>query len=533
MYRLLPDTEPTVPAFYGLPKIHKKEPIPVRPIVSSIGSVTYDIAKYVAQILGPLVGKTEHHVLNSQDFFGKISSVKIEEGESVESLDVVGLFTCIPPRDAVDISRSCLEKDNTLDSRTPLSVDQVCDLLALCLNTTYFSFDNKFYLQVHGCAMGSPVSPIVVNLYMEAFEQRALSEFVGIAPRVWYRYVDDIWNLNKEDQHNEFFGKVNTLDPNLKFTREKANDQKELPYLDSLTKAEEDGSVSSKVYRKPTHTDQYLQFESHHPLVHKLGVIRTLFHRADTIVTEYDDVRQEKAHVKSALRRCGYPRWSFHNALNVKDKPPAEPSAAATAPGRRQVRINLPYVGGMSERLRRHFASFNICASLKPFNQLRGQLVNVKDRMPRDKRSNVVYGYKCPADNCTETYIGETKQAFQSRMAQHRRPAYRDQLDSAIYKHISTSGHSFENTDVQILDKEVRWHERGVKESIYERIEKPTLTTKLRFNLSHVWDPALRTVSSHLSDAKQSSQSQQTHPSHQQADGNSSVRGSAVVQHAS
>ena len=153
--------------------------------------------------------------------------------------------------------------------------------------------------------------------------------------------MDDIWNLNKEDQHDEFFGKVNTLDPNLKFTREKANDQKELPYLDSLTKAEEDGSVSSKVYRKPTHTDQYLQFESHHPLVHKLGVIRTLFHRADTIVTEYDDVKQEKAHLKSALRRCGYPRWSFHNALKAKDKPPADPPepTAAAAQGRRQVRI--------------------------------------------------------------------------------------------------------------------------------------------------------------------------------------------------
>ena len=210
-----------------------------------------------------------------------------------------------------------------------------------------------------------------------------------------------------------------------------------------------------------------------------------------------------------------------------------KPSAAATAPGRRQVRINLPYVGGMSERLRRLFASFNICASLKPFNQLRGQLVNVKDRMPRDKRSNVVYGYKCPAENCTETYIGETKQAFQSRMAQHRRPAYRDQLDSAIYKHVSTSGHSFENSDVQILDKEVRWHERGVKESIYERIEKPTLTTKLRFNLSHVWDPALRTVPSILSVAKQQSNQQQSHPTnHQQADG-SSVRGGALVMHVS
>ena len=87
------------------------------------------------------------------------------------------------------------------------------------------------------------------------------------------------------------------------------------------------------------------------------------------------------------------------------------------------------------------------------------------------------------------------------------------------------------NSDVQILDKEVRWHERGVKESIYERIEMPTLTTKLRFNLSHVWDPALRMVPSHLSVAKQSNQ-QQSHPNHQQADG-SSVRGGALVVHAS
>ena len=61
-YKLLSASEPIVPAFYGLPKIHKPDPVPVRPIVSSIGSVTYNIAKYVAEILDPLVGKTKHHV---------------------------------------------------------------------------------------------------------------------------------------------------------------------------------------------------------------------------------------------------------------------------------------------------------------------------------------------------------------------------------------------------------------------------------------------------------------------------------------
>ena len=95
--------------------------------------------------------------------------------------------------------------------------------------------------------MGSPVSPIVVNLYMEAFEQRALNEFSGIAPRVWLRYVDDVWNLNKTVNHDMFFEKVNQVDENLKFSREKSITNKELSYLDSLSKAEDDGSFSSTV----------------------------------------------------------------------------------------------------------------------------------------------------------------------------------------------------------------------------------------------------------------------------------------------
>lgn len=52
------------PKFYGLPKIHKKE-VPLRPIVSSIGSITYEAAKYLTEVIGPRVGKTEHHVKNS------------------------------------------------------------------------------------------------------------------------------------------------------------------------------------------------------------------------------------------------------------------------------------------------------------------------------------------------------------------------------------------------------------------------------------------------------------------------------------
>ena len=96
--------------------------------------------------------------------------------------------------------------------------------------------------------------------------------------------------------------------------------------------------------------------------------------------------------------------------------------------------------------------------------------------------------------------MGETQQALKKRMSQHRRPAPDNTPDSAIYTHLSTSGHSFSDKDVIILDTEERWHARGVKEAIWDRVENPTLNKVggLRFKLSHTWNRALRDIPSRL-----------------------------------
>lgn len=181
--KLDPPSEPTIPAFYGLPKIHKPEPIPIRPVVSSIDSVTtYNLAKYAASVLGPLVGTTPHHIENTRDFVEKIKGFKLQEDEVVTSYDVAALFTSFPPDVSIQVVRNRLESDQTLQERTKLSVDNLVELIELCLKTTYFSFGGKFYAQVHDGAMGSPVSPIVTNLCMEAFEQQALYTCTGTPP---------------------------------------------------------------------------------------------------------------------------------------------------------------------------------------------------------------------------------------------------------------------------------------------------------------------------------------------------------------
>ena len=139
----------------------------------------YSVAKHLAGIVGPLVGKTKHHVKNVQEFVNKIQNERLDEGWTITSFDVVALFTCIPIDGALDVVCEYLEKDTERHTRTNMSVDQICELVEICLSCTYFLCDGKYYKQKHGCAMGSPLSPIVVNLYMERFEQRALGSFQG------------------------------------------------------------------------------------------------------------------------------------------------------------------------------------------------------------------------------------------------------------------------------------------------------------------------------------------------------------------
>ena len=101
------------PKFYGLPKIHKKN-IPLRPIVSSIGSVAYGVAKVLAKIIKPLMGCSQHHVNNSQQFVEEMKELKLEEGECITSYDVVALFTSIPIPSALEVMKKKLEQDAEL-----------------------------------------------------------------------------------------------------------------------------------------------------------------------------------------------------------------------------------------------------------------------------------------------------------------------------------------------------------------------------------------------------------------------------------
>ena len=128
----------------------------------------------IAKVVKPIVDKLQHHIQSTSDFVSKVWEVTLLPGECLSSYDVTALFTSVLIDPALNIIRDLLEKDETLSNRCVLPVQSIIELLGFCLHNTCFSFQNKFYEQVEGAAMGSPVSPIVASLYMEHFEGEAL-----------------------------------------------------------------------------------------------------------------------------------------------------------------------------------------------------------------------------------------------------------------------------------------------------------------------------------------------------------------------
>ena len=224
------------------------------------------------------------------------------------------------------------------------------------------------------------------------------------------------------------------------------------------------GQMNFTVHRKPTHTDQYLQFDSNQPLQHKLGVIKTLVHRCNTICTTEEDKLAELEHLKKVLSVSGYSRSAWVTATRApgrnRSSPPKKDRIVKGS-------ISLPYVGNMSNNIARIIRKAGVQVYLKPFDTIRGHLVHPKDKITKGDKAGVVYHIKC--DNCDSHYIGETERKLRKRINEHHRSS------SPVGQHNLEMRHSFSEQEVTVLHQESDWFRRGVAEAIHITTEGPDL----------------------------------------------------------
>ena len=151
--------------------------------------------------------------------------------------------------------------------------------------------------------MSSSVSPVTANIYIEHFESLVIPTSLKLI-KWWLRYIDDVYTATRKDLVNKLQEHLNSIDPHIKFTIELTGTDG-LPFLDNLTKPTPN-SIESTAYRKPTHTDRYLDYNSNHTISAKLSVFHTVIHRAKQVCSTPEFLAKHMDHFHEVLQDNHY-----------------------------------------------------------------------------------------------------------------------------------------------------------------------------------------------------------------------------------
>ena len=408
------------------------------------------------------------------------------------SFDIKSLFTNIPLTETLNL---CVQ--NSYRNQTHvnnLTKSSFYKLLKITMFESFFIFDGKFFEQCDGVAMCSPLGPTLANVFMCHFENIWLENCPShFKPIVHRRFVDDTFLLFRSKDHVEKFRNyLNKQHKNIKFTSE-IEENGSLSFLDVKISRENNKFVTS-VYRKPTFTGVFINFESFVPDIYKRGLIETLLHRSFRLCPNYENFHREIETLKSILKHNTYP----HNLVNhcIKkflNKLFVQRGLNFMVPKRELICV-LPYLGkallDLRTRLRRTIERNLPFCKLKIIFRSKcrlNTLFHFKDSLEKEIHSGIIYRYTC--SNCKVTYYGKTFRHFYTRAAEHMGISkltgkrLKTVMQSAISDHLLQCNCTINFDDFDILAIESNKFKLLLRESLLIKRDKPILNrTKNHFH---------------------------------------------------
>ena len=287
-----------------------KNNLSLRRIVCSLGTYNYHLSKFLTDLLDPII-PTFHCTKDSFRFCKEIKKVS-GTNRFLISYDVYSLFTSIPLKETLDIN------DNLLFEHNPglnITKAELKTLYEFATSGTCFLFQGTFYHQIDGVAMGSPLGPVLANLFMDYYETIWLNTFQECEIILYRRYVDDIICLfNLESDADKFFEFLDRQHPNIKFTFEKKVNR-QISFLDVLITNDGDQS-STSVFRKETAIGLFSNYLGFTPFSYKVGLVRTLLHCACLISSSWFLFHEEIAKIMHYLEKNSYPLGFVDKQIN-------------------------------------------------------------------------------------------------------------------------------------------------------------------------------------------------------------------------
>ena len=259
------------------------------PIVSAIGTPTYNLAKFCDQLLKPLTN-IDYLTKDSSSFVEQV--LDFDTSCFMASFDIKSLFTNIPLRETLNL---CLQNLYRNQARVKnLTKSSFYKLVKITMFESIFIFDGKFYEQCDGVTMGSTLGSALANVFIRNFESIWLENCPSLfKPIVYRRFVDDKFLLFRSKDHVEKFRNcLNKQYKNIKVTSE-IGENSSLSFLDIKISRENNKFVTS-IYRKPTFSGVFTNFESFIRDIYKCRLIETLLHRSCILCSNYKELSSKK-----------------------------------------------------------------------------------------------------------------------------------------------------------------------------------------------------------------------------------------------
>jgi len=414
---------------------------PIRPLVNFTSAPTYKLAKKVEQIIkSNLHLEKSYSLKNTFDFIEKLKEINIKYHHTMASFDIENLYTNIPIEKTIDLLKQHLIDNSGMN---PAAIDELITLTREILKQNYFMFDGAYYIQEEGLAMGSPLSGIMAELYLNYVENDLIFSGTNkFKDKILFysRFVDDtfiIFNGNHRQLKllNSF---LNNLTPTLNFTLEIEKD-KMINFLD-LTVIKRTNNIEFSIYRKPTMTSQTIHATSHHPQSQKMAAYNSFVHRLINIPLTEENYIKELCIIKQIAISNGFTAEMIDKLVKKYVK-----QTRSKISNTNDIKYtSIEYNDNLHNVLKKELKNEGITLSFKTSNNL-SKLTKPPRQQSNKYNSTGVYKITC--SDCPCHYYGQTGRSFKIRMAEHLPKPNMIEQKSSFAHHLIDKNHKFTSID--------------------------------------------------------------------------------------
>ena len=481
---------------YGTVKTHKANN-PLRPIISQVPIPTYQLSKSLNAIITPYI-PNKFCLSSSSDFIDLLHSN--DANGMIASLDVEALFTNVPICDTVDIIIKQVYNHPTIKApKFPKAI--LKELLIMCTTEAPFVCpEGNLYIQTNGVSMGSCLGPTFSAFYMGNLEETIFNDNPNLKPKIYARYVDDIFLLIDNEQQLLNIRHQFQANSVLKFTYELNNNNK-LPFLDIMVN-NSDNSFKTTVYRKETNIGTCLDARSECVDRYKKSVITSYLNRAYKVCKNWNDFHNEINHVKQLLVNNNYCNKAIDHEINTFLKSKFD----VQSNDQKSEKIPIYYLNQLQptykieEKIIKNIV-YNNTKCIKSNQKINliiyyrnmrtSNLVMKNSTLPEQSKldqTGVVYAFTCndlhcKADEKSSTYIGMTQARLGRRLQQHLYNGSILQHFKVTHNYTPSKETLFENT--QIIARASDRYKLSIKEALLISHNNPSINKQLE-NFVHM-----------------------------------------------